>query len=353
VIQTCTQCGAINGAEARVCCFCDASLYRKNPEDISAPTAARDGCAGADEMPSGNPLANRPESSHAESPHAASLLPESSHAESSPAESSEDSIGGESGINSGSDWHGELTDRLAAFRARSQGLRADAKQPAFPFEPTGEMRETTHAHAKPREIVVKTAPPASPLTAISSRRTSRREARWEDHLEIDIAQPMLGFQGADYYPSWLAGPTIAKDSRGDAQLASIAPLGERACAGVLDAAVLLFAYGGFLALFWVLGGRFAWSRLDAVVTVATLGLVYAQYYLLFTIFGGTTPGMMMRRLRVVSFDGGQPTTSQLLWRAAGYLASACAGMLGFLWALWDRDHLTWQDRISHTYLTQG
>jgi uncharacterized RDD family membrane protein YckC len=191
------------------------------------------------------------------------------------------------------------------------------------------------------------------LAAHSSRRSSRRELRWEDHLEIDIAQPMLNFPSADYYPSWLADPAVAGNLRGDAELASIAPLGERACAGVLDAAVLLFAYGGFLALFWVLGGRFAWSRLDAVITVATLGLLYAQYYLLFTIFGGATPGMMMRRLRVVSFDGGQPTTSQLLWRAAGYLVSASIGMLGFIWALWDRDHLTWQDRISHTYLTQG
>jgi hypothetical protein len=28
-------------------------------------------------------------------------------------------------------------------------------------------------------------------------------------------------------------------------------------------------------------------------------------------------------------------------------------MLGFLWSLWDEDHLTWQDRISQTYLTQA
>jgi hypothetical protein len=26
-------------------------------------------------------------------------------------------------------------------------------------------------------------------------------------------------------------------------------------------------------------------------------------------------------------------------------------MLGFLWALWDEDHFTWQDRISQTYIT--
>jgi hypothetical protein len=33
------------------------------------------------------------------------------------------------------------------------------------------------------------------------------------------------------------------------------------------------------------------------------------------------------------------------------LLSAATLMLGFLWALWDEDHFTWQDRISQTYIT--
>jgi len=35
--------------------------------------------------------------------------------------------------------------------------------------------------------------------------------------------------------------------------------------------------------------------------------VYVQYFGLFTIFGGTTPGMMVRGLQVVSFSGENPT----------------------------------------------
>jgi len=38
-------------------------------------------------------------------------------------------------------------------------------------------------------------------------------------------------------------------------------------------------------------------------------------------------------------------------RAAGYLLSAGTLFLGFLWALWDEDGLTWHDRLSRTYLT--
>jgi uncharacterized RDD family membrane protein YckC len=106
-----------------------------------------------------------------------------------------------------------------------------------------------------------------------------------------------------------------------------------------------------LALFTTLGGRLGFNRLDAMVTGATLGLFYAQYFALFTIFGGSTPGMMLRGIRVVSYDGSVPTSRQMAWRSFGYLISAATCFLGFLWALWDEDHLCWQDRISQTYLT--
>ena len=120
---------------------------------------------------------------------------------------------------------------------------------------------------------------------------------------------------------------------------------------MLDVGLLLFSYGGMMALFWALGGRISFNKLDAVVTGATLVLFYAQYFALFTVFGGCTPGMMLCRLRVLSFDGSMPTSRQMVWRSIGYLVSAGTCFLGFLWALWDEDHLCWQDRLSRTYLT--
>jgi uncharacterized RDD family membrane protein YckC len=131
----------------------------------------------------------------------------------------------------------------------------------------------------------------------------------------------------------------------------IAPMTYRARAGVLDVALLLFTYGGMLALFRALGGQIGFSKVDVMVTVATLALFYAQYFALFTVFGGCTPGMMIRGLRVVSFDGSVPTFQQTAWRSLGYVLSAGTFFLGFLWAFWDEDHLCWQDRLSHTYPT--
>jgi uncharacterized RDD family membrane protein YckC len=166
-------------------------------------------------------------------------------------------------------------------------------------------------------------------------------------MEIDVAQPAIDFAAVDE----LSDSGVRAEALSHDALVPIAPMADRRVAGLLDAAFLLFAYGGFLALFGVLGGRFTVSKLDAFVTAATLALLYAQYFTLFTFFGGSTPGMMLRKLRVVSHDGTEPTPRQLLWRSFGYLVSAGTVMLGFVWALWDEDRLSWHDRISQTYLT--
>jgi len=61
--------------------------------------------------------------------------------------------------------------------------------------------------------------------------------------------------------------------------------------------------------------------------------------------------MMMRGLQVVSFSGDTPTPRQMILRSVGYMLSAGTFFLGFLWAMWDSDELTWHDRLSQTYLS--
>ncbi len=76
------------------------------------------------------------------------------------------------------------------------------------------------------------------------------------------------------------------------------------------------------------------------------------YFGWFWTHGGQTVGMRAWRLRLrVRGDGADP----VLWRqalarflAAG-LSWAALG-LGFAWALWDRERLTWHDRVSGTVL---
>jgi uncharacterized RDD family membrane protein YckC len=179
---------------------------------------------------------------------------------------------------------------------------------------------------------------------IAIGRPSKKRALEESRTVIDVSQP----------PDLEAGAQsqVVEDERKSLPgLHPVASIDDRRLAALIDFCCLLFAYGGFLMLFGSLGGQFTLSKLSAAVYATTFAIVYLQYFALFTIFGGTTPGMMMRSLQVVSFSGEPPTPRQMLLRSAGYMLSAGTFFLGFLWAMWDEDELTWHDRLSRTHLS--
>jgi uncharacterized RDD family membrane protein YckC len=234
------------------------------------------------------------------------------------------------------DWRRELSTRLHAYRVRRHGGVGVALQSALPFEAeSGSWIEEADA------------PPSHAQSAPAVRSPLRWKLRTE-RVEISIPRHEMSSPAEEVHRPAAAQPgfATAPDS-----IFPVATLRQRRRAAMLDAGLLLFSYGGMLALFWALGGRIGFNKLDAVVTAATLVLFYAQYFALFTVFGGCTPGMMHCRLRVLSFDGSMPTSRQMVWRSLGYLVSAGTCFLGFLWALWDDDRLCWQDRLSRTYLT--
>jgi uncharacterized RDD family membrane protein YckC len=239
------------------------------------------------------------------------------------------------------DWRSEVSLRLQQYRKKQRRLREGPSQPelAFDLKASAEidkpvLRRAAHAAAA-------ATAPVPPMP----RRVHRIERL--ERVEIDLLQPSLDFSGAS------ASPGVGRGAAGwhVALVLPMASLKERRLAASLDAALLLFAYGSFLALFWALGGGFSASRVDAAVLAATLGLFYAQYFALFTFFGGATPGMTWRGLRLATFDGRELQFGDKAWRSFGYLVSAGTLTLGFLWALWDEDHLCWHDRISHTHVT--
>jgi uncharacterized RDD family membrane protein YckC len=219
------------------------------------------------------------------------------------------------------EWRLEVARRLEAYRARHRRIPPDDSQAPLPFaeEPT------------------ETEPVSYPSRL--ARRVAHRPRR-NERVEIRITQPELDFASGDGFRS-----------RPNTALVPVADLLERRRAGQLDATFLALSYAGFLLLFRSLGGQFSLNRFDLVVYASTFFLFYASYFTLFTTFDGTTPGMQLRKLSVVNMDGGLPGIHQLLWRSFGYVLSGATLLLGFLWAHWDEDHLTWQDRISQTYVT--
>jgi uncharacterized RDD family membrane protein YckC len=300
VNKTCLQCGAILPSGVRVCTFCDSHLA---PANSSA------------EPPAHQSRGNRAAHQHA------------------------DPI-----------WRGEVAERVASYRARRRKTSDSDGQPELPFE---------HQHAIVPSEYPSVAVAEEPFVeqngveddfsfSIAIGRTANRKSQDESEMFIDVSLPPAqetSVAGAGSLPE-----STASQHSG---LYPVASIDDRRLSALIDAMCLLFACGGFLALFGSLGGHFAFSKLSAVVYAASFAIVYLQYFSLFTVFGGTTPGMMLRGLRVVDFSGETPSPRQLLLRAAGYMLSAGTFFLGFLWVQWDEDELTWHDRISRTYLSSA
>lgn len=238
-------------------------------------------------------------------------------------------------------WRGELSQRLKAYRTRRGKFTSNASQARFSFDGPPE-KPAQNTSLSLEELPASTEDDFSFTIAIG--RPSKKKVLEESRMVIDVSlQPETG---NDAQPQ-----QTAEQCNSQPGIYPVASIDDRRLAAIIDLCCLLFAYGGFLVLFGSLGGHFTLSKLSAAVYATTFAIVYLQYFALFTIFGGTTPGMMMRGLQVASFSGEPPTPRQMLLRSAGYLLSAGTFFLGFLWAMWDEDELTWHDRLSRTYLS--
>jgi uncharacterized RDD family membrane protein YckC len=240
-------------------------------------------------------------------------------------------------------WRGELNQRVQTYRAKRRKSAPNEAQHALPFDDRVPSRPGTVA-VEMEDGGTPDRPPADDFAfTVAIGRPVKQEEPEDPRVLIDVSVPAE----AAGQPARLDVPASPSVHTG---LFPVALLHDRRRALLIDAACLAFAYGGFLALFGSLGGHFAFNKLSAAVCFFSFAFVYLQYFGLFTIFGGSTPGMMIGGLQVASFSGDLPTPRQYMLRAIGYLLSAGTGFLGFLWVFWDEDGLTWHDRMSNTYL---
>jgi uncharacterized RDD family membrane protein YckC len=234
-----------------------------------------------------------------------------------------------------------LNQRVQAYRARRRKAPHEG-QSALPFDDRMPVRTENVAVDLEEPSVDERDSKDNFAFTIAIGRIAHKPEEQDARLLIDVSVPP-----ETDTPAAEALPEPKTPANG---VFPIATLDERKRALLIDAGCLAFAYGGFLALFGSLGGHFTLDKLSAAVCVFTFAFVYLQYFGLFTIFGGSTPGMLVSGLQVASFTGDQPTPRQYALRAVGYMLSAGTCFLGFLWVLWDEEGLTWHDRISRTYL---
>ena len=89
---------------------------------------------------------------------------------------------------------------------------------------------------------------------------------------------------------------------------------------------------------------------DNLLYQACIALVVFLFFTGFWSRSGRTLGMQSWGLRVERPDGRIPNLAQASIRFFAAILSWAALGLGFLWQLWDKDQLTWHDRISGTRL---
>jgi uncharacterized RDD family membrane protein YckC len=89
---------------------------------------------------------------------------------------------------------------------------------------------------------------------------------------------------------------------------------------------------------------------ENVIYRGVLALVIYAFFAGFWTRNGRTLGMQSWRLQLESMDGQRPTLAVSTIRFFAAILSWLPLGLGFLWQLWDKDRLTWHDRISKTHI---
>ena len=79
-----------------------------------------------------------------------------------------------------------------------------------------------------------------------------------------------------------------------------------------------------------------------------LGLVIYGFFVGFWTRSGRTLGMQSWRLQLETRDGNHPILATATLRFFAAIVSWLPCGLGFFWQLWDKENLTWHDRISKT-----
>lgn len=115
---------------------------------------------------------------------------------------------------------------------------------------------------------------------------------------------------------------------------------------LLVIALLFLATIPFIA---VRGGEPVETGENLLYRLVLVGVVFA-FFVGFWSRSGRTLGMQSWGLQLETLDGHVPSVAMASLRLVAAAVSLLPFGLGFLWQLWDKDALTWHDRISKTRL---
>jgi uncharacterized RDD family membrane protein YckC len=183
----------------------------------------------------------------------------------------------------------------------------------------------------------------------------------QDQLKIfevapeSISQTVsIGPAPADWSPIRLdnnLADSLRKD--GESQATQIplqtATLEDRVMAGIFDLALIVAAFSVFVLVFVACTAHPPTGKPALLSAGFVLAGFCLLYQFLFFKFAEGTPGMRYAKIALCTFDDDNPTRKAMCRRVLFLLLSAAPLGLGFFWAWFDPDRLTWHDRLSRIY----
>jgi uncharacterized RDD family membrane protein YckC len=278
-----------------------------------------------------------------------------------------------------SDWREQLSlklerlkDKSADAAPRSDALDEDFRQREFvrpgtagsQIEPEASVHRGYHplaekalekidrAKASSTESTLEIPPdlsttvPGPPEPEISSRRRrSARRSEKTERIEIDLSQPTLPFESGE-------NPAFTSQEERVQKGLSAAALAPRVRAGLIDALFIFGCFLIFLLIVFFVPEFSLFTRSSLLGLGFVLLIIFLSYIATFTALGAKTLGMDHEQLEVVNYHGDSIAAKEARLRSFGYLVSLGCFGLGFLWALFDPEQLTWHDKISRTLVVR-
>jgi len=186
--------------------------------------------------------------------------------------------------------------------------------------------------------------PTEPEISSRRRRAARRSEKAE-RIEIDINQPTLPFESGE-------SPAFASQEERVQKGLSAAALAPRVRAGLIDALFIFGCFLIFLLIVFFIPEFSLFTRSSLLGMSSVLLIIFLSYIATFTALGAKTLGMDHEHLEVVNYQGHSIAAKEVRLRSFGYLVSLGCFGLGFLWALFDPEQLTWHDKISRTLVVR-
>jgi uncharacterized RDD family membrane protein YckC len=124
---------------------------------------------------------------------------------------------------------------------------------------------------------------------------------------------------------------------------------DRIMAGIFDLALIVAAFAVFILVFVACTTHPPTGRSALLAAGFVLGGFCVLYQYLFFKFAEGTPGMRYAKIALCTFDDENPTRQAMCRRVFYLWLSAAPLGLGFLWACFDPDRLSWHDRLTRIY----